>query len=146
MRLLLPISCAVLLLACGAPEGTGSAEQLPDREEARALPEGGEPAESEQLPDGRLRRWPASAEVEAGVAYRIRLYTHCDIEEVDFDGSFWEVTSGPTGADRHGAVTDPVDDGVIMRVDADTAVYESSQGVAYELARVDGPVDFDPCD
>ncbi len=110
------------------------------------LPEPTTEPRTEHLDDGAMvRMWPRSARVEEGVAYRMATYTHCGLDyALDFDGSFWEVVSGPT--DRRTSLDDPEDEGTITLVETDRAVYESSTGAQFELRRTDGPREVHVCE
>jgi hypothetical protein len=126
---------AVLAVSCGDAGGRDAARELPERGEVR----------QEELDDLRVRRWPASGEVEQGVRYRMTAYTHCGLDHLlDFDGSLWEVASGPD--DPWAELGDPFDDGVIRLEADDVAVYESSTGAEFRLRRLEGPKDIHLCD
>jgi hypothetical protein len=134
-RLIVVIVAVALTAACGG----GGLGQAP-----RPLPEPTGEARTEDLPDGQVRAWPRSATVEEGVRYRMTVYTHCGLDYLlDFDGSFWEVASGPAYDDTLG---DPDDEGIITLVGVDDAVYESSGGGEFPLRRVEGPREVWLCD
>ena len=134
------VAAIVLLASCGG--GAGANGQM---DEPQMLPEPTTETWSEPAGDEQVRFWPASARVEQGVPYRMTTYTHCGLDYLlDFDGSFWEVASGPE--DTGDALGDPEDEGVITLVSADTAVYESGREAEFHLRRLAGPREVHLCE
>lgn len=92
---------------------------------------------SEELPNEQVRIWPRSSRVEAGIRYRITVYTHCGLDYLlDFDGSFWDSAQA---APSEAAWDDPDDDGVITLDSENEAIYRSSKGFEFRLTRHPGP-------
>lgn len=93
---------------------------------------------------------PRSGAVTANTAYRLTIYTHCGLDwplAVDFDGSFWD----PTGDAGQGTDNpppgfgNPMDHGVIMLVNRDTAIYHSQYGKVVQFHRHPGLRLAEPC-
>jgi hypothetical protein len=138
MAALVAATTMVLTAACGGGGvSVGSQPQpLPER--------AGEPR-SEMIDEDHARIWPTSGAVEEGVAYGMHADTHCGLDHLfDFDGSFWEVTDGPD--EPWETLDNPEDEGVVILIAADTAVYESSGGSEFRLRRLDGPREVVLCE
>ena len=81
----------------------------------------------------------------AGDWVQFEIYTHCGLDRsvIEFDGEHWEATGpGPLndGSGNPPAGFDnPSDDGWIVRIDADEAGYQSSNGVPLFLQRLEEP-------
>jgi hypothetical protein len=79
------------------------------------------------------------------------LYTHCGLgwSAVDYDGAFWEATGpGPLddGAGNPPAgFGNPFDEGTIVRLDADHAMYRSSGGVVLMFRRLEQRPEMRAC-
>ncbi|MEE8485112.1 MAG: hypothetical protein V3S38_00955 [Acidimicrobiia bacterium] len=115
-----------------------------EQSEPRTLPAPVGETESEWLPNGKVRFWANSAPVELGVRYRLSVGTHCGFGPIDFDGSFWDLDSGPV--DPEGYIDGDVDLGVITLESENRAVFASSTGTDFVLIRIgDGPIELDPC-
>ena len=99
-------------------------------------PERAVPPRFEQLADGSQRMFPTSARVQPGVVYRFQLFTHCGLDSSfpDFDGSLWDIESS-----HRDGLTDPADNGTIVLVSANEAVYTSESGRQLRLVRATGP-------
>jgi hypothetical protein len=80
-------------------------------------------------------------EPEIGVAYDVRIWTHCGLRNVDFDGDLWSISGVPTdglAANPPAGFGNPFDDGVIVLRTPSTAVYYSQFGVQRTLVRGEG--------
>jgi hypothetical protein len=79
-------------------------------------------------------------EPQIGVAYRVSVYTHCGLRQVEFDGSEWGF-SGPL-SDGSGnpppGFGNPSDEGSITLTSPDTAIYRTQFGERRELRRGTG--------
>jgi hypothetical protein len=141
MRIIAAFAAAVLVLSACA-----DLTDLTDLfREGRTLPEPTAPPRTEQLDDSTWREWSTSAPVEEGVEYRMNVYTHCGLDYLlDFDRSFWDVEAAPHDPFEH--LDDPFDEGLIRRVGRDTAVFVSSAGAEFRLARADRRRDVGPCE
>lgn len=138
MAALVAAATMLLTTACG---GGGASVGSPPQ----PLPERAEEPRSEMIDEDHARIWPTSGAVEEGVAYSMRADTHCGLDHLfDVDGSFWEVTDGPD--DPWETLDNPEDEGVVILIAADTAVYESSGGGEFRLGRLDGPREVALCE
>lgn len=89
------------------------------------------------------RVYPRSGRVTPSTAYVFDT-GHCGLTFLaDFDESFWDPVTPPSGAPDFFINQDV---GAIALVDFDTAVYRSSDGVEVTLERIDGPVTTFGCD
>jgi hypothetical protein len=132
MRSPLPALAAALVIAA-----TGACSL--DRLTARPLPE---PTRSD-FPSKETRKgtkfWPISAPVDQGATYEFNS-GHCGLDYLtDFDGSFWRPV------DPNGAAEDPPffyneDEGTMVLLRGNRAMYESSDGQEIRLHRIPGPV------
>jgi hypothetical protein len=79
-------------------------------------------------------------EPEIGVAYRVKVFTHCGFRNVEFDGDWWASGNPPTGFEI-ASEFDPFgfDEGTVTLTSPDTAFYTSEFGARRELTRGDGP-------
>ena len=79
------------------------------------------------------------------------LGTHCGIGRmlIEFDGAFWEATGPGPLDDGSGnpppGFGNPTDQGTIVRIDSERAVYRSSEGVFLTLKRLNQRPDVEPC-
>ena len=145
--LLIGLAAVVLLPGCaGGGEGGDTTEQTSSIDSSSQPSLTPEPTpEPVQTPDSRVssspvdgaeaKFWPTSKPAEIGVTYEFALYTHCGTDHLtDFDGSFWRVTTveQPT-------LGDPMDEGTMTLLTADTAEYESNGGGVLRFERITGP-------
>ena len=89
--------------------------------------------------------WQASGitlagEPEIGVAYRVELYTHCGLRNVEFDGDRWAISGTLSDGSGNPPVgfNNPIDEGTVTLTAPDTAIYTSEFGERRELTRGDG--------
>lgn len=95
------------------------------------------------LENGRLKIWPASAEVKQGVPYLFTLLTHCGLDHsVDFDASFWLIEEGDPLAE----FDNPTDEGTMILLDTEHARFTSDGGGGIEFVRLEGSKDVLPCE
>jgi hypothetical protein len=133
---------------------TGSEEQLPPVEETGidwsdpvALPPPKrEDYRSEFVNDVEgYRFWPRSSRrITPDTAYWFDT-GHCGLSFLaDFDGSFWQPNIGPDAVAPGFFFNQDI--GAVALVDADRAVYRSSNGVEVEMERLRGSVVALPCE
>jgi hypothetical protein len=113
-----------------------------------ALPGASLPQVSVQQPKplgstGLYLFYPSSGHVNAGVRYRVHLYTHCGLTYPtgpDFDGSFWDTIEAVDdgSGNRPTGFGNPYDDGTMVLVTANLADYRSSGGVVVRFTRHSG--------
>jgi hypothetical protein len=77
-------------------------------------------------------------EPEIGVAYRVRVLTHCGLQNVEFGGDWWASGNPPTGLEIASQFDIGFDEGTVTLTSPDTAFYTSEFGARRELTRVDG--------
>ncbi|TQF66358.1 hypothetical protein FK531_17780 [Rhodococcus spelaei] len=78
---------------------------------------------------------PAPDQVEIGVAYEYRMYTHCGAEEARFAGEYWEaLRADPQQGNSSSGWDDPYQLGTMTRESESTAAFEAEGQVKrYQL-------------
>ena len=75
-----------------------------------------------------------------GVACDVRIWTHCGLRHVEFDGDLWAISGvlDDGAANPPDGFRNPFDDGVIVLRSHSTAVYYSQFGEQRDLSRGGG--------
>jgi hypothetical protein len=124
------IGITLLFVSCNGRDLAGEARPLPSPT-MEPVTEGNENT-------GRYKAIPTSAEIDEGVVYEFKIYTHCGLAAapVDFDGSFWDFEGGvaDTGNAPEGW-GDPFDGGVITLVSENKAEFDNLDGGVVTFSR-----------
>lgn len=83
---------------------------------------------------------PLSGEPDTGVAYTVKIWTHCGLRLVEFDDDMWAI-SGVLSDGRGNppwGFGNPFDVGTVTLTSPETAIYQSSRGERRDLTRGNG--------